>query len=123
MEKRELTCIGCPMGCQITVTIESGNISVAGNTCRRGEDYAKKEVTSPARTVTSTVPVADGQIPMVSVKTKEDVPKGKIFECMAEIRNTFVVAPVHIGDIIIENCAGTGVPVVATKEVGKADTI
>lgn len=123
MEKRELTCIGCPMGCQITVTIESGNISVAGNTCRRGEDYAKKEVTSPARTVTSTVPVADGQIPMVSVKTKEDIPKGKIFECMAEIRNTFVVAPVHIGDIIIENCAGTGVPVVATKEVGKADTI
>lgn len=123
MEKRELTCIGCPMGCQITVTIESGNMSVAGNTCRRGEDYAKKEVTSPARTVTSTVPVADGQIPMVSVKTKEDVPKGKIFECMAEIRNTFVVAPVHIGDIIIENCAGTGVPVVATKEVGKADTI
>lgn len=123
MEKRELTCIGCPMGCQITVTIESGNMSVAGNTCRRGEDYAKKEVTSPARTVTSTVPVADGQIPMVSVKTKEDIPKGKIFECMAEIRNTFVVAPVHIGDIIIENCAGTGVPVVATKEVGKADTI
>ena len=123
MEKRELTCIGCPMGCQLAVTIENGKISVYGNTCRRGEDYARKEVISPTRIVTSTVPVVNGKIPMVSVKTREDIPKGKIFECMEEIRRVFAVAPVQIGDIIIEDCAGTGVPVVATKEVGKAEML
>ena len=55
MEKRELTCIGCPMGCQITVELESGEVlSVTGNTCKIGENYAKNEVTHPERTVTST---------------------------------------------------------------------
>lgn len=121
MEKRELTCIGCPMGCLLTVVMDGGNISVTGNTCKRGETYAEKEVTNPTRIVTSTVPVRGGVIPMVSVKTREDVPKEKIFACMEEIRNAFAVAPVHIGDIIIEDCAGTGVPVVATKEAGKAE--
>lgn len=56
MEKRELTCIGCPLGCSITVTLENGEIKdVAGYTCKRGHDYARKEVTNPTRIVTSTV--------------------------------------------------------------------
>ena len=59
-------------------------------------------------------------IPMVSVKTKEDIPKDKIFACMEEIRRVSVAAPVHIGDIVIEDCAGTGVPVIATKNVERA---
>ena len=56
MEKRELTCIGCPLGCSITVTLENGEIKdVTGYTCKRGHDYARKEVTNPTRIVTSTV--------------------------------------------------------------------
>lgn len=120
MEKRELICIGCPLGCPLTVTMEGGEITVAGNTCKRGEIYAKKEVTNPTRVVTSSVPVKDGVIAMVSVKTKEDIPKDKIFACMEEIRKACVAAPVQIGDVIIENCAGTGVAVIATKNVEKA---
>ncbi|RHP41937.1 MULTISPECIES: DUF1667 domain-containing protein [unclassified Clostridium] len=120
MEKRELICIGCPLGCPLTVTMEENGITVTGNTCKRGEIYAKKEVTNPTRVVTSSVHVNDGVIPMVSVKTKEDIPKDKIFACMEEIRRVFVAAPVHIGDIVIEDCAGTGVPVIATKNVERA---
>ena len=106
MEKRELICIGCPLGCPLTVTMEGEQITVAGNTCKRGEIYAKKEVTNPTR--------------VVSVKTKNDIPKDKIFACMKEISTVSVPAPVHIGDVVIENCAGTGVPVIATKNVEKA---
>ena len=87
---------------------------------KRGEIYAKKEVTDPTRVVTSSVHVNDGVIPMVSVKTKEDIPKDKIFACMEEIRRVSVAAPVYIGDIVIEDCAGTGVPVIATKNVERA---
>ena len=120
MEKRELICIGCPLGCPLSVTMEGTEITVTGNTCKRGEIYAKKEVTNPTRVVTSSVHVKDGVIAMVSVKTKDDIPKDKIFACMEEIRKVSVSAPVHIGDIVIENCAGTGVPVIATKNVEKA---
>ena len=80
MEKRELTCIGCPLGCSITVTMENAEIlDVTGNTCKRGDAYAHKEVTHPTRIVTSTVRVSGGTIPMVSCKTKEDIPNEKIF--------------------------------------------
>ena len=119
MEKRELICIGCPLGCPVTVTMDKETITVTGNTCKRGEDYAKKEVTNPTRIVTSSVRVNGGELAMVSVKTKEDIPKGKIFDCMAEIRSAAVEAPVCIGDGVIENCAGTGVSIVATKNVNR----
>ncbi len=116
MEKKELICIGCPMGCPITVTLDNGAIvEVTGNTCPRGKSYAEKEVTNPTRIVTSTVRVEGGERPLVSVKTKEDVPKDKIFACMEEINAAVAKAPIKIGDVILENVAGTGIPVVATK--------
>lgn len=119
MEVRELICIGCPLGCPLTVRIEGENMEVKGNTCKRGDDYARKEVLSPTRIVTSSVHVNGGELEMVSVKTKQDIPKGKIFEIMEEIRKTAVDAPVAIGDIVIKNCAGTGVPIIATKNVAR----
>ena len=121
MEKRELTCIGCPLGCQITVTMESGEIKeVKGNTCNRGDAYARKEVTNPTRIVTSTVSVTGGTAPTVSCKTKEDIPKDKIFEVVEALRGVTVNAPVSIGDTVLPNVAGIGVDMVATKDIGKA---
>ena len=118
MEERRLICIGCPMGCPLVVTMDGGEVvSVTGNTCKRGEIYGRKEVTNPTRIVTSTVRVSGGSIDMVSVKTKEDIPKGKIFECVKALKGVSVQAPVHIGDVILEDVAGTGVPIVATKNV------
>ena len=120
MEKRELICIGCPLGCPVTVTLEDGSVSsVTGNTCKRGEDYARKEVTNPTRIVTSTVRVEGGAAAMVSVKTKTDIPKDKIFACVEALKNVAVQAPVKIGDVVLENVAGTGVDVIATKAVVK----
>ena len=110
MEKRELICIGCPMGCPMTVTMENGEVlSVSGNTCKRGDVYARKEVTNPTRIVTSTVTVEGGADVTVSVKTASDVPKGKIFDCVKALKGVTVKAPVKIGDVIVENAAGTGV--------------
>lgn len=118
MEKKELICIGCPMGCPVTVTVEGGKaVAVTGNTCPRGKAYAEKEVTNPTRIVTSTVKVEGGERPFVSVKTKEDIPKGKIFDCMRAINGITAKAPVRIGDVVLEDAAGTGVPIVATKAV------
>ncbi|MCI8296370.1 MAG: DUF1667 domain-containing protein [Lachnospiraceae bacterium] len=118
MEKRELICIGCPMGCPLTVELEEGQVmSVTGHTCKRGDVYARKEVTNPTRIVTSTVKVEGGNADMVSVKTKEDIPKGKIFDCVRALKDVTVKAPVHIGDVVLADVAGTGVDMVATKAV------
>lgn len=118
MENRELICIGCPMGCMMTVTMEDGQVTaVAGNTCKRGDDYARKEVTNPTRIVTSSVCVTGGILPVVSVKTKEDISKGKIPEVMKALKAVTVKAPVNIGDVMLENAAGTGVDIIATKQI------
>ena len=116
MEKRELICIGCPMGCPLTVQLEDGEIlSITGQTCKRGEVYARNEVTNPTRIVTSTVMVEGGKVARVSVKTKEDIPKEKIFQCVKALKGVTVKAPVHIGDVIVANVADTGVDIVATR--------
>ena len=120
METVELICIGCPMGCPMTVTMENGAVlSVKGNTCKRGDVYARKEVTAPTRIVTSTVRVKESGTGAVTVpcKTKQDIPKGKIFEIMEALVSVTATAPVRIGDILLSNVAGTGVDVIATKDV------
>lgn len=120
MEKRELTCIGCPMGCALTVELDGTEVvNVTGNTCKRGDIYARKEVTNPTRIVTSSVAVENGTLAVVSVKTKEDIPKEKIFECTRALKGVKVVAPVHIGDVVVKNVAETGVDIIATKNVEK----
>ena len=121
MDIRNLTCIGCPLGCQIEVMMdENGEIAlVTGNTCQRGEKYARKEVTAPTRIVTSSVRVygsCRGER-MVPLKTASDIPKEKIMDVIRDLRGVSVPCPVHIGDILMNNIAGTGVDVVATKNV------
>lgn len=118
MKTVNLICIGCPLGCPLTVEMEGNEVkSVSGNTCPRGDAYAKKELINPTRIVTSTVRVAGGKLAMVSVKTASDIPKGKIFECVKALKDVEMIAPVKIGDVVLENVAGTGVNVIATKNV------
>ena len=119
-KKIELTCIGCPMGCPLIVTMEDGAVaSVTGNTCPRGDAYARKEVTAPTRIVTTTVRVTDGVLAAVSCKTRGDIPKGKIFDIIRALKAVEVAAPVVIGQVIVPNAADTGVDVIATKNVEK----
>lgn len=122
MEKRELTCIRCPLGCQLTVTISGGSVAVTGNTCPRGAEYGEKEVTSPTRMVTSSVRVEGGKLPLVSVKTAGEVPKDRIFDVMRTIKAAKVSAPVKTGDVLIEDAAGTGINIIATKTVVRDGT-
>lgn len=118
MKTRNLTCIGCPLGCSLSVQIENEQVvSVSGNTCPRGDSYARKEVTNPTRIVTSTVRIAGANGGMVSCKTQEDIPKNMIFDVVNALKEVEVDPPVRIGDVLVENVAGTGVNVVATKNV------
>lgn len=117
MDRRILTCIGCPLGCALTAVAQEDGYEISGYTCKRGLEYAKKELTRPERTVTSTVRVSGGKAKVVSVRTATDIPKDAIFAVMEAVNGIVAPAPVAIGDVICENIAGTGVPLVATKAV------
>ena len=116
MKQVELTCICCPVGCSLRVELDGGSIaSVSGNSCKRGDEYARQECISPVRVITASVPVKNGKLARVSVKTAAPVPKDRIFDVMDAIRCVSAQAPVRIGDVLCENIAGTGVNLVATR--------
>ena len=112
--KKEFTCIVCPRGCRLAI---DENNEVTGNTCPRGKAYAISEVTNPVRNIASSVRVSNREDLLVSVKTSNPIPKGKIFEVMDEINKISVEAPTHIGDVVIKNVLGLDVDIVITKEI------
>ena len=121
MKHKELTCIGCPLGCRLDVRLDdTGAVTmVTGNTCPNGEKYARKEVTSPTRIVTSSVRVYGSKMGerMVPLKTAADIPKSKVMDVIRDLAGVSVPCPVEIGDVILHDVAGTGVDVIATKHV------
>jgi CxxC motif-containing protein len=120
MTKKELTCIGCPLGCSLEVIIEDdNNIKVSGNTCKKGEIYGIKECTNPTRIVTTTVKVINGTEEMLPVKTENDIPKGVIFDIVKLLKTVNVKAPVSVGDVVLKNVLNTGVNIVAAKNIEK----
>ncbi|MBR6954679.1 MAG: DUF1667 domain-containing protein [Clostridia bacterium] len=118
MAERIITCINCPMGCRMTVTLDGAGevLAVAGNTCKRGEKYARQEVTAPVRMVTAVVPVAGSPCPL-SVKTREPIPKEKIFPCMEALRSLQLTLPIAAGDVVLPDVCGTGIDVIATRSL------
>ena len=113
--KRNLTCIICPRGCALTAEVSVHGVTVTGHTCPKGEEYAVNECLHPMRTVTATVRVTNHPNTMVSVKTAQPVPKERMMEIMALLRQTQVQAPVAIGDVILTDVWGT--EIVITKEI------
>ncbi len=124
IEKIPLTCIICPIGCLMEVTIQhkvdkKSVIDVKDNTCPRGEEYAKKELINPTRTLTTTIAVIAGESSLVPVKTDGEVPKESLMNCMEIIRRQSIHAPIKRGSVLIRDILGTGVNVIACSDVSK----
>lgn len=120
---RKFTCIICPNGCEITADYEEGDDgivlkSVKGQTCKRGAEYVKQELTDPRRTIASSVLVRGGELPLTSVRLTYPIPKEKIFDTMREIKKLSVDAPVEAGTVLVENLLGLGSDLIVTKSVG-----
>lgn len=120
LDTKKLTCICCPLGCSIEADMQSGSVvAVRGNGCPNGEKYAHTELTAPVRTLTSTVALVNSKSGMrlAPVRSSEPIPKDKLFDCMKEIANISVSAPVHIGDTVLQNAAGTGISIIITRDI------
>lgn len=116
----EMICITCPMGCTIEVTHEGTTVlNVDGNTCKRGEEYVKRELVDPRRMVATTVRVKDGVHPLVPVYTEAAFPKPRIFELLDELRKVEIDAPVKMGQVVLANALDTEINVLASREMPK----
>ncbi len=115
-----ITCINCPVGCRMTVNLDDNGqfVSVSGNTCPRGERYARQECTSPERMVTAVVSLQNSSMPL-SVKTASPVPKVLIHKVMEELSSLHLCAPVEAGTVVVPDILNTGVDVIATRSVTK----
>ncbi len=114
--EQQITCINCPVGCRMNVIMnEAGEVlKVEGNTCPRGEKYARQECTLPLRMITAVIPAENSPVPL-SVKTAAPVPKRLIPEVMAAVKEIRAAPPVHIGQVLLSDVCGTGVDIVATR--------
>jgi len=119
METRQITCISCPLGCELSVEINGEAINVSGNRCPRGVEYATNEIRDPRRVVTSNVRVTGGKYPLASVKTTGAIPKDRIFDLIEKLKEVQLEAPVNIGQVVYSNLFDTGIDVVITRPVEK----
>ncbi len=107
---KTITCIMCPNSCEITYDLEGGM-------CGKGPEYVKNEILNPKRTLTSSVKVTGGAIPLVSVKTTNGIPKEKLMDAMKLIAELGATAPVVPGQILCKDFMEEGTDLVATKAV------
>ena len=117
--KKEFTCIVCPAGCPLSVELDEDGVvlSVTGNTCRRGELYAKEELTDPRRTLTSTVKITGRELVMLPVRTDKGIRRDAMAEAMEILKTVSVVLPVKRGDVILENFTEDGINLIACKNM------
>lgn len=115
---REFTCVVCPNGCEIEVRTEAGEVlSVTGALCPKGEAYVKQELINPQRTISTSILVDGGVLPLASVRLTAPVPRDRLFDVMDEIKKISVKAPVAAGTIVIKNVLGFDSNVMVTKNV------
>ena len=112
---KELICITCPRGCHLSV--DEQTLEVTGNSCPRGAEYARRELTNPTRVLTTTVRLEGGALPRLPVKSSKDVPKPMLRELVLALRDYTAHSPVHRGDILVHNILGTGADIVATRSL------
>ncbi len=118
MIDKELICIVCPVGCHIRVKgSDNEHLEISGNNCPRGKKYGIKELTDPRRVLPTTVSIDNAIFTRLPVKSSEALPKKLLMKAMDEIRKVRVEAPVRIGDIIIKDILGTGIDIIATRNM------
>jgi len=113
----EIICVVCPKGCTLKVTHEGDEIIDVQGGCKRGEQYAASELLDPRRMVASTVRVKAGLHPLVPVYTRKAFPKPLIPQLVKKLREVEVIAPVEINQVVLKDALGTGIDVIASRDM------
>ena len=113
---REIVCIVCPNGCRVRCEKKQDDIVCSGQACKRGEAYAKSEMTRPMRTLTTSVKTIFPDSPVISVRTDGEIEKGKILDAAKLLDEVLVRQRLKIGDVVVKNICDTGVNIICTSD-------
>ncbi|MGI6380605.1 MAG: DUF1667 domain-containing protein [Anaerolineae bacterium] len=121
MEERDLICVTCPVGCNLTAVLDGGElVEVRGGRCRRGEAFAREEITDPRRMLATTVRVAGGVGPLVAVRSAEPMPKALLLPAADLLRRVVLKAPVSLHQVVIADLLDSGVAIIASRAMPAA---
>jgi len=120
-EISEIICVTCPKGCTLRVKHEGKKVLEVLDGCKRGEEYAICELQDPRRMVASTVKVKGGLHPLVPVYTRKAIPKHLIPDLARALREVEIQAPVKINQVVLPDALGTGINVVASRDMPAAE--
>ncbi|MCL2244272.1 MAG: DUF1667 domain-containing protein [Treponema sp.] len=118
--KSAITCITCPAGCRIAVETVNGEFIISGNKCQKGALFAKTEMTSPFRSLTTTVRTIFPDVPVLPVRTNGEVPKEKITDIIRELSGVIITEKISIGETVVSDVSGTGCDIIATSNILKS---
>jgi len=123
VEKKHFTCVICPLGCEIDVELQGGNVvSMEGNKCQKGKEFVLQELEEPMRILTTTVPIKGAKWAMLPVRTDKAIPKRLLFKVIEQLADIELQAPIKMYDVILKNTAGTGANIVATRNMKRTAT-
>jgi len=121
-EQRHFVCVTCPVGCNIEAKVRGTELlTLVGNRCARGVDFVKEELTAPRRMLTTTVRVRGAALPLVPVRSEAPVPKGRLLEIAAHLRDVVLDAPVAEHQVVCADVLGTGVDIIASRALERVD--
>ncbi len=121
-EQRQFICVTCPVGCTIEATVEEGKlVGIQGQACKRGMAFVEEELTAPKRTLTTTVRVVGGVLPLVPVRSSKPLPKGMLLPAAALLRDVVLQAPVIEHQLVVQNILQTGVDIIASRDLPRAE--
>lgn len=116
----DVICTNCPMGCNITLSIDEKNdevLSIEGNKCKQGKQYALAEYKNPVRVLTATVRTTSPKEPLLPVRTNKPISKDKMEKMMYIIARIEVEPPVETGQVIKPNIMDMDVDLIATADL------
>jgi len=114
-----MTCICCPFGCRVHIEGKGEKTQITGHKCKKGEEYALQEIRDPRRILTTTVPIDNGMLCLLPVKSNKEIPKNLVKACVIKLSKISVSAPIKCGDLVCKNILGTEVDIIASRDMGE----
>lgn len=114
---KEITCVLCPNSCHLKIEYDENTKAITdltGHQCKRAHDFALQEITNPMRTLTFSVLVEHGVLPLVSTRSEDQIALTDISKYTAILKRLRLSAPVMSGDIIYQDDT---CKIIATKNV------
>lgn len=117
MNQKTFKCQVCPVGCTLKLSETNNELTIEGNKCSRGLEYAKSVYKTSPQILYGRCLLSNASMGRLAVKTSGPIPEDLKNQVMEQIRNTSIKAPVKKGQVIIKNILDLDIDVISMRKV------